>query len=237
MLKIIYEDADESAPYIFDDGAEIVLTIDGELYARGTYGNSMSVDVFNDIDHAWELDNTLKGNAINRILDDIKPYANKLYKQMDVSNGKGYYINEDVAYELEEKISDILYDWNYNNDSEDTNVILWDFYDFFNEMMNYNEYHSPEGYGEIVEDPVDYNAAFEIDPEEAINIVYEKYFDRIESVSFKNILKEIEKVHQAYIDDGLEKLFYDNFIPRLINEYPEYSYDGKNFYYDGELLE
>lgn len=234
MLKVIYEDADENAPYIFYDGAEIVLTIDGELYARETYGNSMSIDVFNDIDHAWKLDNRFKGYYINLILDDIKPYAEKLYEQMDVSNGKGYYINEDIGYELEEKISDIIEDWNYNNDSEDTMVWLWDFTDFLGDT---EEKHSPEGYGEIVEDPVDYNAAFDVDPEEAVDIVYDLYMEDIESASVEDMLDEIENVHQKYINDDLEKLFYDNFIPRLINKYPEYSYDGKNFYYDGELLE
>lgn len=236
MLKVIYEDDDYSAPYIYNDGAEIVLTIDGELYARETYGNSMSADVFNDIDHAWELDNRFKGYYINRILNDIKPYAEKLYEQMDVSNGKGYYINEDIGYELEEKISDIIEDWNYN-DSEDTMVELWDFTDFVGDT---NEEYSPERYGEIADNPslYDYdNAAFDVDPEEAVDIVYDLYMENIESASIEDMLDEIENVHQKYIDDGLEKLFYDNFIPRLINKYPEYSYDGKNFYYDGELLE
>lgn len=233
MVKVIYEAEGEYAPYIYNDGAEIVLTIDGELYARETYGNSMSADVFNGIDHAWELDNRFKGYHINRILDDIKPYAEKLYEQMDVSNGKGYYINEDIGYELEEKIYDIIEDWNYDG-SEDTIIELWDFTDFLGDT---EEKHSPEGYGEIVEDPIDYNAAFDVDPEEAVDIVYDLYIEGIDNASFKNKLKEIEKVHQKYIYDRLEKLFYDNFIPRLINKYPEYSYDGKNFYYDGELLE
>ena len=233
MVKVIYEDDDYSAPYIYNDGAEIVLTIDGELYARETYGNSMSIDVFNGIDHAWNLDNRFKGAIINRILDDIKPYAEKLYEQMDVSNGKGYYINEDIGYELEEKISDIIEDWNYDG-SEDTIIELWDFTDFLGDT---EEKHSPEGYGEIVEDPIDYNAAFDVDPEEAVDIVYDLYMENIYDASFEDMLDEIEKVHQKYIYDRLEKLFYDNFIPRLINKYPEYSYDGKNFYYDGELLE
>ena len=233
MVKIIYEDADEDAPYIYNDGAEIVLTIDGELYARETYGNSMSADVFNGIDHAWELDNRFKGYYINEILDKIKPYAEKLYEQMDVSNGKGYYINEDIGYELEEKISDIIEDLNYDG-SEDTIIELWDFTDFLGDT---EEKHSPEGYGEIVEDPIDYNAAFDVDPEEAVDIVYDLYMENIYDASFEDMLDEIEKVHQKYIYDRLEKLFYDNFIPRLINKYPEYSYDGKNFYYDGELLE
>ena len=233
MVKVIYEDDDYSAPYIYNDGAEIVLTIDGELYARETYGNSMSIDVFNGIDHAWNLDNRFKGAIINRILDDIKPYAEKLYEQMDVSNGKGYYINEDIGYELEEKISDIIEDWNYDG-SEDTIIELWDFTDFLGDS---EEKHSPEGYGEIVEDPIDYNAAFDVDPEEAVDIVYDLYMENIYDASFEDMLDEIEKVHQKYIYDRLEKLFYDNFIPRLINKYPEFSYDGKNFYYDGELLE
>lgn len=233
MLKVIYEAEGEYAPYIYNDGAEIVLTIDGELYARETYGNSMSADVFNRIDHAWELDNRFKGYYINRILDDIKPYAEKLYEQMDVSNGKGYYINKDIGNELEETISEIIEDWNYDG-SEDAIVELWDFTDFLGDT---NRKYSPEGYGEIVEDPVDYNAAFDVDPEEAVDIVYNLYMEDIESASFEDMLDEIENVHQKYINDGLEKLFYDNFIPRLINKYPEYSYDGKNFYYDGELLE
>lgn len=235
MVKVIYEAEVEGeyAPYIYNDGAEIVLTIDGELYARETYGNSMSIDVFNGIDHAWNLDNRFKGAIINRILDDIKPYAEKLYEQMDVSNGKGYYINEDIGYELEEKISDIIEDWNYDG-SEDTIIELWDFTDFLGDT---EEKHSPEGYGEIVEDPIDYNAAFDVDPEEAVDIVYDLYMENIYDASFEDMLDEIEKVHQKYIYDRLEKLFYDNFIPRLINKYPEFSYDGKNFYYDGELLE
>ena len=233
MVEIIYEAEGEYAPYIYNDGAEIVLTIDGELYARETYGNSMSADVFNGIDHAWNLDNRFKGYYINEILDEIKPYAEKLYEQMDVSNGKGYYINEDIGYELEEKISDIIEDWNYDG-SEDTIIELWDFTDFLGDS---EEKHSPEGYGEIVEDPIDYNAAFDVDPEEAVDIVYDLYMENIYDASFEDMLDEIEKVHQKYIYDRLEKLFYDNFIPRLINKYPEYSYDGKNFYYDGELLE
>ena len=233
MVKIIYEAEGEYAPYIYNDGAEIVLTIDGELYARETYGNSMSADVFNGIDHAWNLDNRFKGYYINEILDKIKPYAEKLYEQMDVSNGKGYYINEDIGYELEEKISDIIEDLNYDG-SEDTIIELWDFTDFLGDT---EEKHSPEGYGEIVEDPIDYNAAFDVDPEEAVDIVYDLYMENIYDASFEDMLDEIEKVHQKYIYDRLEKLFYDNFIPRLINKYPEYSYDGKNFYYDGELLE
>ena len=233
MVEIIYEAEGEYAPYIYNDGAEIVLTIDGELYARETYGNSMSIDVFNGIDHAWNLDNRFKGYYINKILDEIKPYAEKLYEQMDVSNGKGYYINEDIGYELEEKISDIIEDWNYDG-SEDTIIELWDFTDFLGDT---EEKHSPEGYGEIVEDPIDYNAAFDVDPEEAVDIVYDLYMENIYYASFEDMLDEIEKVHQKYIYDRLEKLFYDNFIPRLINKYPEYSYDGKNFYYEGKLLE
>ena len=236
MVEIIYEAEGEYAPYIYNDGAEIVLTIDGELYARETYGNSMSIDVFNGIDHAWNLDNRFKGYYINKILDEIKPYAEELYEQMDVSNGKGYYINEDIGYELEEKISDIIEDWNYDG-SEDTIIELWDFTDFLGDT---EEKHSPEGYGEIVENPRSYNydnIIIDIDPERAVDIVYDLYIEDIDNASFKDKLKRIEKVHQKYINDDLEKLFYDNFIPRLIDEYPEYSYDGKNFYCDGELLE
>ena len=236
MVEIIYEDAGEDAPYLFDDGAEIVLTIEGKLYARETYDNSMSVDVFNGIDNAWNLDNRFKGDIINRILDEIKPYAEELYEQMDVSNGKGYYIDKSIGYKLEEKISDIIDDWNYN-DYEEAIVYLLDFTEFLGDT---EEKHSPEGYGEIVENPRSYNydnIIIDIDPERAVDIVYDLYIDDIVDASFKDTLKEIEKVHKKYINDDLEKLFYDNFIPRLIDECPEFSYDGKNFYYEGDLLE
>lgn len=237
MIKVIYEDANKDAPYIFNDGAEIVLTIGGELYARETYSNSMSADVFNGIDDAWAIDNRFTGYYINKILDEIKPYAEKLHEQMGVSNGKGYYINEDIGYELEEKISDIIYDYNYNNDYEEAMVYLLDFTEF---LYSTEEKHSPEGYGEIVENPRSYNydnIIIDIDPERAVDIVYDLYIDDIVDASFKDTLKEIEKVHKKYINDDLEKLFYDNFIPRLIDECPEFSYDGKNFYYEGDLLE
>ena len=42
MLKVIYEDADEDAPYIFDDGAEIVLT-EGSLGMSGAIKKAESL--------------------------------------------------------------------------------------------------------------------------------------------------------------------------------------------------
>ena len=234
MLKVIYEDSGEYPPYINFEDAEIVLTYDGELFARGTNG-SISMNVYNGIDDAWSINTAFKGDFINELLDKIKPYAEKLHKQMGIENGSGIYKNNDVAYKLNDTIADIIEVENFNAD--ETNSVkymdVYDYVDYIDELI------PPEYIADYYtnDNSLDDGVLFtESTLQEAIDHAYDCLFEYFEDAD--DYAEAIQDIYNAYKNDHFKDEFFKNFVPKLLSMYDDIvSYENDELYIDGEPVD
>ena len=234
MLKVIYEDSGEYPPYIDFKDAEIVLTYDGELFARGTNG-SISVNVYNGIDDAWSINTAFKGDFINELLDQIKPYAEKLHKQMGVENGSGTYKNNDVAYKLNDTIADIIRVENYHAD-ETNSVKYMDVYDYVS-YMNEPVPSESIAYYYTNDNSLDIGILFtESTLQEAIDHAYDCLFEYFEDAD--DYAEAIQDIYNAYKNDHYKNEFFTKFLPKLSSMYDDIvSYENDELYIDDEPVD
>ena len=231
MLKVIYEDSGEYPPYLEFKNAEIVLTYDGELFARGT-NRPVNENPYNRKYNAWGLSPRFKGYYINEILDKIKPYAEKLFEQMDIEN---IYKNDKIGYKLYMTIRDMI---NYENayHSKNHTVKYMNVYEFVNYM---HRLMSPEA----IEDYYTYNNSLDVGfifaestLQEAIDHAYDILFDYFEtSYDYTRAIKDI---YNAYKHDNYKNEFFTKFLPKLSSMYDDIvSYENGELYIEDEPVD
>lgn len=232
MLKVIYEDSGDYPPYLEFENAEIVLTIDGELFARGTNRpvdrNPYSRNKYN----AWGLSTRFRGYYINEILDKIKPYAEKLFEQMEIENGHIAYKDDKIGYKLHDTIHDMIdYENAYHNKKHAVKYMnVYEFVNYMGRLM------SPEA----IEDYYTYNNSLDVGfifaestLQEAIDHAYDILFDYFET-SY-NYTIAIKDIYNAYKRDNYRNEFFTKFLPELSSMYDDIvSYENGELYIEGE---
>ena len=229
MLKVIYEDSGDYPPYLEFEHAEIVLTYDGELFARGT-NRPVDTNPYNGKYNAWEINRGFRGYYINKILDKIKPYAEKLFEQMDIEN---IYKDDKIGYKLNRTIGDMIEHENAYH-SKNATVKYMTVYEFVHYITH--RLMSPEA----IEDYYTYNnsldAGFifaESTLEEAIDNAYDILFDYFET--FYDYKIAIKDIYNAYKRDNYRKEFFTEFLPKLASMYDDIvSYENGELYIEGE---
>ena len=231
MLKVIYEDSGEYPPYLEFEHAEIVLTYDGELFARGSNrpANENPYGKYN----AWGLSSRFKGYYINEILDKIKPYAEKLFEQMELSkNGNISYKDDKIGYKLYMTIRDMV-DYENAYRAKGHTVKYMNVYEFVKYM---HRLMSPEA----IEDYYTYNNSLDVGfifaestLQEAIDHAYDILFDYFEtSYDYTRAIKDI---YNAYKHDNYKNEFFTKFLPELSSMYDDIvSYENGELYIEGE---
>ena len=228
MLKVIYKPSSEYPPFIDFENAEIVLTYGGKLYARGTDG-PVDTNPYNGKYNAWGINKKFKGYYINEILDKIKPYAEKLFEQMDVENT---YKDDKIGYKLFNTIRDIIDHENAYHSKEHI-VQYMNVYEFVKYMQRLI---SPEA----IEDYYIYNNSLDIGfifaestLQEAIDHAYDILFDYFET-SY-NYTRAIKDIYNAYKRDNYKNEFFTEFLPKLASMYDDIvSYENGELYIEGE---
>lgn len=108
--------------------------------------------VQNNLTLRFDINNKLSGCLINKLLDEIAPYVDKLRDGFDTKwNGHNYIgvFNDDYD-ELSDKIENICD--SYDNDSYDNDLEVWDAEDYFNgECLEVNAKTTDDELDKIIE--------------------------------------------------------------------------------------
>ena len=239
-VRVKYVEDTDDAPFLNYDKAEIVLTIEGDLYAVGNDDDFVTTDMYYGIDLGWSINPGLKGEVINSILKDIKPIASKIlknhssvYNEID-SRWEGINTDDDLVSSLYRDIENIISDY---EDDENNIISLLHYYDYvdgtelppaFRDFIN--EGDLLDEYGIIF-----YESSDEIYDKLTKELVEDIYDN---SDSYESALKIIKSVYSDYEKEGYINEFWNDLIPRLfdIDYYGIYDLSNGNLYYNEYLI-
>lgn len=234
-MKVIYET--ESVPFIGYKYADVYLdTRNEELYVYGHSDSATPWEVSSGIDFSWDVDPELVGYAYNKMLDDIKPYAEKLLKHHTVDWDEETGMLDDVGNDLYEEIESAIY--YYSNEERDSAFHVWTVTPDIDEDDMFNPLDvSPSKLKEIAENEVYDNGVgltyMDGTPEEfeessLYGIALE--VDRFDT--FEDAMEYLRAIKTRYEKDGYGNDFYDVLLPSLENEgIVEYK-DGEWYFYE-----
>ena len=239
-IKVKYVEDTDDAPFLNYDRAEIVLTIEGNLYAVGNDDDFVTTDMYYGIDFGWSINSGLKGEIINDILKEIKPIAAKIlknhssvYNEID-SRWEGVNTDDDLVSSLYRDIENIISDY---EDDESNIISLIHYYDYVDGSENPPAFRDFIDNGDLLDE---YGVVFY----ESSDEIYEKLTEDIvediydNSDSYESASKIIKSVYSDYKKEGYVDDFWNDLIPKLIDidYYDIYSVSGRNLYYNDQLI-
>lgn len=237
-MKVTYET--ETVPFIGYNYAIVYLdTGNEELYVYGDDDGAISWEVSNNIDFSWDVDPELVGYAYNEMLDDIKPYAEKLLKHHIVDWDEETGMLDDVGNNLYEEIESII--GRYSNEERDTWYHVWtvDPYrmDDDDEVMFNPLNVSPSKLKEIAENEVYDNGIglmyMDGKPKEfEESSLYRISLEVDRFNTFEDAMKYLRAIKTRYEKDGYGNDFYTILLPYLEKEGVLESENGEWYFYE-----
>ena len=239
-IKVKYVEDTDDAPFLNYDKAEIVLTIEGDLYAVGNNDNFVTTDMYYGIDLGWSINPGLKGEVINSILKDIKPIASKILKNHSSvyneinSRWEGINTDDDLVSSLYRDIENIISDY---EDDENNIISLLHYYDYVDGSENPPAFRDFIDNGDLLDE---YGIIFYESSDEIYDKLTEELVENIydNSDSYESALKIIKSVYSDYEKEGYINEFWNDLIPRLfdIDYYGIYDLSNGNLYYNEQLI-
>ena len=240
-VRVKYVEDTDDAPFLNYDKAEIVLTIEGDLYAVGNNDNFVTTDMYYGIDLGWSINPGLKGEVINSILKDIKPIASKILKNHSSvyneinSRWEGINTDDDLVSSLYLDIENIISDY---EDDENNIISLLHYYDYVDGTELPPAFRDFINEGDLLDE---YGVVFYESSDEIYDKLTEELVEDIldNSDSYNSASKIIKSVYSDYKKDGYSDEFWNDLIPMVVNRsgYDDtYSVSGGNLYYNNQLI-
>ena len=240
-VRVKYVEDTDDAPFLNYDKAEIVLTIEGDLYAVGNDDDFVTTDMYYGIDLGWSINPGLKGEVINSILKDIKPIASKILKNHSSvyneinSRWEGINTDDDLVSSLYRDIENIISDY---EDDENNIILLLHYYDYVDGTELPPAFRDFINEGDLLDE---YGVVFYESSDEIYDKLTEELVEDIldNSDSYESASKIIKSVYSDYKKEGYIDEFWNDLIPMVVNGsgYDDtYSVSGGNLYYNNQLI-
>ena len=239
-IKVKYVEDTDDAPFLNYNKAEIVLTIEGDLYAVGNNDNFVTTDMYYGIDLGWSINPGLKGEVINSILKDIKPIASKILKNHSSvyneinSRWEGVNTDDDLVSSLYRDIENIISDY---EDDESNIISLLHYYDYVDGSENPPAFRDFIDNGDLLDE---YGIVFYESSDEIYDKLTEDIAENImdNSDSYESALRIIRSVYSDYEKGRYLYEFWNDLIPKLFDlDYDTiYELSNGNLYYNEYLI-
>ena len=243
MTNIKYvENCDKPVCYTDFGKYVICLDINGDIYTRWFGDNEFSSGMQNHTTLAWYIPGTLRGWAINQIMDDI---AERSAHILDIWEEKyseyqntyiGVFSDEDAADELIDQIGDLIQEY-ADTDSYICDIIDWQDYFVNNESPTLIRQYMDNQLG-LANYPVDNDIPVLVlgDAETAAKQRLWEFIESIDDSSPESAKRTIEAIQACYDSDGFSARFWGSFIPELVYSSDHITVSNQGISYDGSLI-